>query len=91
MLKTYDVTCPDKLFCGAVFEVEMDPLTEEETVDCPHCGGEFDWVHEPETDTIILLWDGDDDDEDDALLLGDLEDDEDDEEDEDEEEEQEPA
>jgi peptide subunit release factor 1 (eRF1) len=52
MMKTYDVTCPD---CGEDFEVEMDPATEEECVDCPECLGEFDWEYIEDTDTVELI------------------------------------
>lgn len=52
MLKTYDVTCPD---CEEDFEVELDPLTEEECIECPECLGEFDWEHIEDTDTIELI------------------------------------
>jgi transcription elongation factor Elf1 len=65
MTKTYDVTCPDKPFCGEDFLVEMDPATEVFTVECPHCGGEFDWEHNALTDTITLFKGDDEGDEED--------------------------
>ena len=58
MLKTYDVTCPDENFCGQEFEVvDLDPATEEDCIECPHCGQQFDWEHDPVTDTITLILD----------------------------------
>jgi hypothetical protein len=68
MLKTYDVTCPNP-DCLEEFEVEMDPETEEEYIDCPECGEGFDWDHDPVADTITLRLD--EDDEDDDILMDD--------------------
>lgn len=85
MTKTYDVTCPDKPFCGEEFEViDLDPATEEDCIECPHCGQEFDWEHDSATDKITLLLD--EYDEADGLLLAGSDDDEEGEQDEDDEE-----
>ena len=55
MTKTYDVTCADES-CLEEFEVEMDPATEEEYVECPACWDQFDWEHDEATDTVTLFY-----------------------------------
>jgi hypothetical protein len=54
MTKTYDVTCPDS-YCNEDFEVELDPVTETDCIECPECLEEFDWEYDTETDTIALV------------------------------------
>ena len=66
MLKTYDVTCRD---CGEDLEVDLDPETEEDCIECPNCFHQFDWYHDPATDTITLR--ADEYDEDDDILMDD--------------------
>lgn len=67
MTKTYDVTCPDPE-CAEEFEVELDPETEEDCIECPECLEEFDWEHDSAADTITLMSDEEDDDETDDTL-----------------------
>ena len=67
MMKTYDLTCPDPN-CEARFPFEGDPevlKTEEgETITCPDCAGEWDWMFDADTDTLELLAEEDDQEED---------------------------
>lgn len=56
-MKTYTVTCPDPE-CATAFEFEGDPeilKTEEgETITCPDCAGEWDWIFDADTNELEL-------------------------------------
>ena len=66
MINTYDVTCP---LCEEEFEVEIDPLTEEESIECPECLDEIDWEYDAEADAITLMPYADDDEDEDSTPL----------------------
>lgn len=68
-MATYTLTCPDPE-CDTTFDVELSPedlADGADTIKCPECGEEWEWEHDPETDTLELIDDSSDSDDDESL------------------------